>query len=250
MTAGGRRSRRRRTDGRRRRRDGGQGQHGAGVGHAPRSRGLARKYRTSAHQVQEHVERRRDQHHALHDRVVAVEHAVHQHLAEAGDGEDLLGQHGAREQPPELDGPQRDDRDQRVAQRVLEHHQPLGHALGPRRAHVVGAEDLQHGAARVAHHHARHAGAEHEGGHEERGQVAAEILPRRHVARGRQPAQAHREEQDQHDAEPEVRHREPGQRDRVGRHVHRGAAPRRPTGRRSGCRAAAPRAWSRRPARP
>src|SRR5678815_5430176 len=53
---------------------------------------------------------------------------------------------------PELDRAQGDDRDQRVALRVLQHHQPLGHALGPRGAHVVGT-----GVAGVMMRHTRSA---------------------------------------------------------------------------------------------
>ena len=69
-------------------------------------------------------------------------------------------------------------------------------------------------------------------------QVAAEILPGRHVAGGRQPAQAHREQQDEHDAEPEVGHRETGERDSVGGGVDGRAPARRPRARRPGCRSA------------
>ena len=38
------------------------------------------------------------EHHALDDAIVAVEDGIDDQLAEAGDGEDLLGQHGAGEQ--------------------------------------------------------------------------------------------------------------------------------------------------------
>ena len=67
------------------------------------------------------------------------------------------------------------------------------------------------------------AGAEHERGQQDRRQVPPQVLPRRHVAGGGQPAEAHREEQDQHDAEPEVRHREAGEREQVGGDVDRRA---------------------------
>ena len=92
----------------------------------------------SASRFSSDVRRRRDQHDALHDRVVAVEHRVDDQLAEAGDGEHLLGQHGARQQRAELQRAQRDDRRQRVAQRVLQDHDALAQALGARGAHVVG----------------------------------------------------------------------------------------------------------------
>src|SRR3954471_17205514 len=40
-------------------------------------------------QVQRDVDRRRHQHDALYDGVVAVEHGIHDQFAEAGNGEDL-----------------------------------------------------------------------------------------------------------------------------------------------------------------
>ena len=80
-------------------------------------------------QVQHDVGGRGEQHDALHDRVVAVEHRVDDQLAEAGDREHLLGQHRARQQRAELERAERDDRHQRVAQRVLQHDAALGRPL-------------------------------------------------------------------------------------------------------------------------
>jgi len=44
-------------------------------------------------------------------------------------------------------------RDQGVPERVLQDHHALGEAFGARGAHVIGAQHLQHRAARVAHEH-------------------------------------------------------------------------------------------------
>ena len=41
----------------------------------------------------------------------------------------------------------RDDREDGVAQGVLEEHDALGDALGPRRADIVGAENFEHAGA-------------------------------------------------------------------------------------------------------
>src|SRR3954454_22529472 len=68
-------------------------------------------------EVQGDVGGRGDEHHTLDDGVVAVEHGVYDKLAEARDGEDLLGQHRAREKRAELERAERDDRRQRVAHR-------------------------------------------------------------------------------------------------------------------------------------
>ena len=105
------------------------------------------------------------------------------------------------------------------AQRVLQHHRALGQALRAGGAHVVGLEHLQHRAARVAHQHGGDRVAEHEGRHDHRSEVGAQVLERADVARGRQPAELHREEQDHQDAEPEVGRRQAPERDRVGRVV-------------------------------
>ena len=47
-------------------------------------------------QVQHHIKKRRHQHDPLHHRIVAVEHRIDHHLAEARNAEHLLGQHRAR----------------------------------------------------------------------------------------------------------------------------------------------------------
>ncbi len=53
--------------------------------------------------------------------------------------------------------------------------------------------------------------------------LARQILGRRHVAGGRQPAELDREQEDQHDAEPEIRRRDAPQREQVGAVVPGGA---------------------------
>ena len=58
--------------------------------------------------------------------------------------------------------------------------------------------------------------AEHEGRHEHGLQRAQRIAEEGLVAGSRQPAELHRNQQDQHDAEPEIRDRQAGQRDDVG----------------------------------
>ncbi len=105
--------------------------------------------------------------------------------------------------------------DERVAQRVAVDHPRLPQALGPGRAHEVRAQDHQHGAPCLAHELGGDGRAEHDRGHDRRRQVLPEILARAHIARRRQPAELDREEEDHHDAEPEVRHRQPGEPDDI-----------------------------------
>src|SRR6185503_11030657 len=59
---------------------------------------------------------------ALHDGVVARLHAVDQPVADARPGEDRLGQDRAGQKQADLQADDRDDWDERVAQRVHDHH--------------------------------------------------------------------------------------------------------------------------------
>ncbi len=158
---------------------------------------------------------------ALNDRVVAVEHGIDDELAEAGNGEDLLGQHRAREKLAEQQRRERDDRDQRVAQRVLEHDGARHKALGARGPDIVGTQDAEHGAAGMAHEARREARAEHECRHDHRLDVEPEILARRHEAGGGQKLPAHRDQHDEQDAEPEIRESKGRKARRRSRHSRR-----------------------------
>src|SRR5919204_4096206 len=67
-------------------------------------------------QVDDHEQERRDDDHALHHGIVAVEDAGHGKLADPWQGKDRLGQYGAGEEQAQLQSDHSDDRDQGVAQ--------------------------------------------------------------------------------------------------------------------------------------
>ena len=71
-----------------------------------------------------------DHHERQHDRVVTRDHALDAEEAKARPAEDRLGDGGAGEQRRDRQAQQRDDRDQGVAQAVLEDHPVLRQALG------------------------------------------------------------------------------------------------------------------------
>ena len=79
----------------------------------------------------------------------------------------------------------------------------------------------------MAHHDGGDAGAEHQRRHQHANQIAPQTFERRNEAAGRQPAEIHRKQQDQHDAEPEMRNRQPGKSEHAGAVVERRAAPQR-----------------------
>src|SRR5438132_9964014 len=69
------------------------------------------------------------QHHALHERIVAREHRVDHQAPHAGQREHVLGDDGAADQRAELQPQHGDDGDQRVLQHVAAHHAALGQPL-------------------------------------------------------------------------------------------------------------------------
>ena len=104
-------------------------------------------------QVDDDVARRRDEHDALDQRVVALVHGLDRQPAEAGDAEDRLRDDRTGDERAELEADQRRDRDQAVAERVPADDLPLAQPLRARGAHVVGAERVEHRRAHLAHQH-------------------------------------------------------------------------------------------------
>ena len=96
------------------------------------------------HQVGDHVHEGGEEHAAGHHRQVARVDGVVDHQADAEAREDGLGEDGAAHEGAQVDAGDRHHWDQRVLEAVPEHDGALGQALGPRRAHVVGADHLEH----------------------------------------------------------------------------------------------------------
>src|SRR6266566_4219715 len=145
------------------------------------------------------------------DRVVALEDRLDHELPHAGNGEDRLDDHAAADEAGEREAEDRDDREQRVAERVLADHHALRKALGAGGLNVVLAHHLEHRLAHVA----REAGEPAEGRDQDRqGEVRDEVpllpperqvLPRgRSQARDREPAELDTEEDHEHERQPEV----------------------------------------------
>src|SRR2546430_4184467 len=95
-------------------------------------------------EVQHHERGGEEENHALHHRIVALEDRVEQEAPHTGQREDVLDHDDAAHDVAELDAGDRDDRDQCVAERVVEGHPALGHPLGARRAHVLAPEGVEH----------------------------------------------------------------------------------------------------------
>ena len=80
---------------------------------------------------------------ALDGEEVASDEVLGELVAEALPLERRLGEDRAAQQQGDLQAHDGDDRHERVAERVLVHHPPLGHAAGAGRRHVVHAQRLQ-----------------------------------------------------------------------------------------------------------
>src|SRR5471030_2368721 len=75
-------------------------------------------------QVHQQKAHRDHHHHTLNHRVITVENGIDNHLAETRNGEHLLAKHRAAEQFAEQQRRQRNNRYQRIAQRVFHDHLP------------------------------------------------------------------------------------------------------------------------------
>ena len=105
-------------------------------------------------QVDEDVDGDEDQrvqeHQVLHHDDVALHDRGHEGASEAGHAERLLDGHRAAEHEAEEHAGDRDDGEERIGQRVVQHHRALHGALGARRPHVVLADHLEQARARHA----------------------------------------------------------------------------------------------------
>src|SRR5580693_5176577 len=159
-------------------------------------------------EIDDDVDSREDQCHALDDRVVAAEDGVDREPADAGNGEDRLRDDDAADQQRDAAADHGDDRDRRVAQRVADQHLALGKALGLRRADIVLAQHLKHGGAGDAGDESAVDEAEHDARQDEMLDEGREALAEAGVALDRKPVEPDREAEDGDIGEDEGRHGE------------------------------------------
>ena len=132
--------------------------------------------------------------------------------------EDLLGDDGPGDELRQQQSDHRDDRDERVPERVAQDDDPAAKALCARRRDVVAVEHLQHCCSRVAQQRGGGPEPEH---HRRQDQVLQEVRGTRFLAQGldasaREDVQPDREDVDAGESEHEARraaheHRDGGQ---------------------------------------
>ena len=108
------------------------------------------------HQIDDHHKARVDDHDGLQRRVVALQDGAHHHLPQPRPGEDHLHRDGVTDQAHRPDARHGDDGDQSRAQRVPEMDHPFLQTLGAGGAHVILAEDVEHGGTCQAGDRRRH----------------------------------------------------------------------------------------------
>ncbi len=139
--------------------------------------------------------------------IVAAVDAIDHQPADAGHGEDGLGDDGAAEQRPEMQAEQRDRRDERVAQHVAaearcDWRRPLARAKSTYSAFSTSMI----GGAQIAHQHGREAERQRQRRQEEMIEVLGQGLA---IAADRKPAQPGGEDGQQHEADIEDRRGQP-----------------------------------------
>src|SRR6266850_4731043 len=91
-------------------------------------------------QIRDDVRAGGEQDDPLHERVVLLQDRVDRQLPDALPREDGLDDDASREEPPDLQTDDGDDRDERVPQRVAQHEDARRQALRPRRRHVLPSQ--------------------------------------------------------------------------------------------------------------
>src|SRR5579883_2128019 len=157
------------------------------------------------------------------DREIALEDRLQQQIAGPRPLEDRLGDEREADELAELQADHGNDRDEHVAQRVLDDDANRPQPLGPRGAHVVGLQRFDDAAPRQAEEkgeleHAERQGRQNEMLQPARGDEAGAPAPEdwHDLAspEGRQPAEPDGEDEDERDADDEGRHRHAEERPR------------------------------------
>ena len=139
---------------------------------------------------------------------VAVVERAHDELADARQHEHGLDDRAAPQQDADVDADHRDDGDQGVPKGVAHEDDAVVQALRPRRADVVLVEDLEHARAGEAREERRQVRAEREAREDEERHRLPDPSRDRLVAHDRQEVEPQREQDDEHQPQPEARQRE------------------------------------------
>src|SRR5690606_9889061 len=143
-------------------------------------------------------------HHALHHDQIALGDGLEDQSAEAGQGEDVLDDDAARQQEGKLKAEDGQDRDPGVAQGVSPQGLVDAQALGAGGADIVLVHGVEQGGAQDARQNGGLRRGQSHGGQDQGLEGGPEAGAPAGEAARREPAQVHREQQDQQHGDPEV----------------------------------------------
>jgi hypothetical protein len=175
------------------------------------------------HQIDGDENQRHHQQVGRHDRDIDILHRLHEQQSHTRPLEDGFGDDGKCNYRAKLQPCHSDDGNQRVLERVAEMDRPCGQAAGAGEADIIGAEHFEHFSAHQPHDQGHLEQAERDRGQDQRLEAGKREQPGgppadpHHVAapERRQPAQRHREQIDQENADQERRQRDSDQRHRL-----------------------------------
>src|SRR2546425_11878303 len=156
-------------------------------------------------QVDPHDHEAGHDHDALHQREIALKDALVEQAADTGPREDHLDDDGGVDHHDHVDAGQREDRDERVLERVHGDDHDVRQPLEPGELDVLAAQHLEHARAGQSEHRRGEVPPERQGGHDDVAPVTS--------SGGRQPSEPDREHEDQHEPQPEAGDRQPEQGD-------------------------------------
>src|SRR5882762_3227399 len=154
-------------------------------------------------QVDGHEHDRDEENGGLRQRVVALVDRPEDQPPHAREREDLLDDDRPAEQDAHLKSGDGHDGDERVLQRMLEHHRASRQPLRRRRPDVLGAQHVEHARARGARDVGGARGPETKRGKEHDREVSTRVGEEIDPHDGRHPAQVDGEEEDQQRPLPE-----------------------------------------------
>src|SRR6266508_228706 len=156
-------------------------------------------------QVDPHDHEAGHDHDALHQREVPLEDTLVEETPDAGPRKDHLDDDGGVDHHHHVDAGQREDRDERVLERMHGDDHDVREPLEPGELDVLAAQHLEHARAGQPEHRRGEVPPECQGGHDDVAPVAG--------PRGRQPSEPDGEHEDQHEPQPEPGDREAEQGD-------------------------------------
>lgn len=151
----------------------------------------------------------------LYDGQVTIEHGNDQEVSQPGDAEDLFSDDGSSDQNADLEAQDRDDRDDRIPEGVLENDADARYTFGGSGTNVILIEGFKHRRSQIAREYGRRVEGECDGRQQHETQVSHRVLQERDVTARGEPPEGDAEQKYQQDSGKECRQADSGYGDNV-----------------------------------